>query len=338
MKAVISAAPGIENVRVLEVADPPQPMGDQILVAIKAAGINQRDLINIENYARWNRKDPIIGCDGAGEVVAVGDQVTKWKVGDKVITSDYAMWIDGPLTPEKEAKGLDLCYTCDGCMSELFAMHENAFAKMPAHLSYEQASVLPCTGVTAWNAVSTYGDLKAGQTVLLLGTGGVSIFALQFAKVMGARVIITGVNDDVLALAKEHGADECINFIKNPEWHKNVLALTNGQGVDLVVETVGPATFNQSMMSAKQNGTICVLGFLSGYKTEVMLPLITQKCLRLQGFRVGSTEHINAMVKAVSQNRIEPALDSVFDLQDVQEAFHRLKSGTQFGKIAIRMN
>ena len=124
------------------------------------------------------------------------------KVGDKVITSNYAMWIDGPLTPEKEAKNLDLCYTCDGCMCEVFTMHENAFARMPSHLSYEEAAVLPCTGVTAWNDVFTYGGLQSGQTVLLPGTGGVSIFALKFAKVIGAKVIITGVNDDVLARQK----------------------------------------------------------------------------------------------------------------------------------------
>lgn len=338
MKAVISTAEGIENVKILEVPDPPKPVDDQVQVAIKAIGINQRDLINIENYARWNRKNPIMGCDGSGEVVAVGDQVTKWKVGDKVITSDYAMWYDGLLTPEKEAKNLDLCYTCDGCMSEFFTMHENAFVRMPEHLTYEQAAVLPVTGVTAWNAISTYGNLKAGETVLLLGTGGVSVFALKFAKAMGARVIITGVNDEVLKLAKENGADECINFTTNPEWYKNVLAFTNGKGVDLVVETIGALTFNQSMMSTKQNGTISVVGFIAGIKGDILIAMVTQKCLKLQGFRVGSTEHMNAMVNAISQNKIEPAIEKVYDLKDIQDAFRRLKSGAQFGKISVRMN
>ena len=317
MKAVVSASEGIDNVKVLERPDAKKPRGNEIQVSIKAVGINQRDIINFENYERWNRENPIPGCDGAGEVVAVGDQVTKWKVGDKVITSNYAMWIDGPLTPEKEAENLDLCYTCDGCMSELFTMHENAFAKMPSHLTYEEAAVLPCTGVTAWNAVFTYGGLQSGQTVLLPGTGGVSIFALKFAKAVGAKVIITGVNDDVLEKAKECGADYCINFTKNPEWHKEVLEYTNGVGVDLVVEITGAATFNQSMMCTKQNGTITVVGFVTGFSANIMLPLITQRNLKLQGFRVGSTEHLNAMVNSIETTQLKPALDKVFDFTSV---------------------
>ena len=338
MKAVISTAQGIENVKVMEVANPSAPTGNQVQVAIKAVGIKQRDLINFENYSRWNRENPIPGCDGAGEVIAVGENVTKWKVGDKVITSNYAMWIDGPLTPEKEAKNLDLCYTCDGCMCEVFTMHEDALVKMPEHLSYEEAAVLPCTGVTAFNALFTAGGLKPGQTVLLLGTGGVSIFALKFAKAAGAKVIITGVNDEVLTKAKECGADYCINFTENPEWHKNVLAYTKGKGVDLVIETIGKMTFNQSMISAKQNGTISVTGFVSGISGEVIIAMITQKCLKLQGFRVGSTEHMNAMVNLIENQQIRPAIDGVYDLADIQEAYKRLKSGQVFGKIAVRMN
>jgi len=338
MKAVISTAQGIENVKVLEVANPAPPVGDEVQVAIKAVGINQRDLINFENYARWNRPNPIPGCDGAGEVVAVGPDVTKWKVGDKVITSNYAMWIDGPLTPEKEAKKLDLCYTCDGCMCELFTIHENALAKMPEHLTYEEAAVLPCTGVTAFNAVVNAGGLKPGQTVLILGTGGVSIFALKFAKAMGAKAVVTGINDEVLEKAKECGADYCINFTENPEWHKKVLEYTRGVGVDLVIETIGKVTFNQSMISAKQNGTISVTGFVSGVSGEVMIAMITQKCLKLQGFRVGSTEHVNQMVSLIENQKIHPSLDSVYDLEDIQDAYMRLKSGKVFGKIAVRMN
>ena len=337
MKAVISTAQGIENVKVLEVANPPAPTGDQVQVAIKAVGINQRDIINFENYARWNRENPIPGCDGAGEVIAVGEKVTKWKVGDKVITSNYAMWIDGPLTPEKEANPLDLCYTCDGCMCEVFTIHENALVKMPEHLTYEEAAVLPCTGVTAFNALFNAGGLRPGQTVLLLGTGGVSIFALKFAKAAGAKVIITGINDEVLAKAKECGADYCINFPENPEWHKNVLGYTNGKGVDLVVETIGKMTFNQSMISTKQNGTISVTGFLTGIDANVIIAMITQKCLRLQGFRVGSTEHMNQMVSLIENQKIRPELDSVYDLADIQEAYKRLKSGKVFGKVAVRM-
>lgn len=338
MKAVVSTAQGIENVKVLEVPTPGKPVGDEVQVAIKAVGINQRDLINFENYERWNRENPIPGCDGAGEVIAVGDKVTKWKVGDKVITSNYAMWIDGPLTPEKEKQNLDLCYTCDGCMCEVFTMHENALIRMPEHLSYEEAAVLPCTGVTAFNALFNAGGLRAGQTVLLLGTGGVSIFALKFAKAAGAKVIITGVNDEVLQKAAECGADYCINFTENPEWHKKVLEYTKGVGVDLVVETIGKNTFNQSMISTKQNGTISVTGFVSGIQGDIIIAMITQKCLKLQGFRVGSTEHMNQMVDLIEIAGIRPEIDSVYDLKDIQEAYKRLKSGLVFGKIAVRMN
>lgn len=338
MKAVISTSQGIENVKILDVPNPAQPTGNQVHIAIKAVGINQRDLINFENYSRWNRENPIPGCDGAGEVIAIGDQVSKWKVGDKVITSNYAMWIDGPLTPEKEAQNLDLCYTCDGCMCEVFAIHENALAKMPSHLSYEEAAVIPCTGVTAWNAVFTYGGLQSGQTVLILGTGGVSIFALKFAKSIGARAIVTGINEEVLEKARECGADCCINFTENPEWHKAVLEYTDGSGVDLVVETTGAATFNQSMMCTKQNGTISVVGFVTGFSANIMLPLITQRNIKLQGFRVGSTEHMNAMVNSIELIRLQPSIDSIFDLNEIQEAYKLLKSGKVFGKIAIRMN
>ena len=198
------------------------------------------------------------------------------------------MWIDGPLTPEKEAKNLDLCYTCDGCMCEIFSIHENALVRMPEHLSYEEAAVLPCTGVTAYNALFTAGGLKPGQTVLLLGTGGVSIYGLKFAKAAGAKVIITGVNNEVLEKAKECGADYCINFTENPEWHKKVLEYTKGIGVDLVVETIGQATFNQSMMSTSKM-VHSVVGFVSGISGNVIVAMITQKCLKLQGFRVERT-------------------------------------------------
>lgn len=338
MKAIVSTAQGIENVKILDVPEPKELAENEVKVAIKAVGINQRDLINFNDYSRWNRENPIPGCDGAGEVVAIGNNVTKFKVGDKVITSNYAMWIDGPLTPEKEAQNLDLCYTCDGCMCEYFVMHENALIKMPNNLTYEEAAVLPCTGVTAFNALFNAGGLQPGQTVLLLGTGGVSIFALKFAKAAGAKVIITGINDEVLTRAKECGADYCINFSENPEWHKNVLNLTGGKGVDLVVETIGKNTFNQSMISAKQNGTISVTGFVSGVSGEVVIAMITQKCLKLQGFRVGSTEHLQQMAALIENQNIHPELDSVYDLKDIQKAYERLASGLVFGKIAVKMN
>lgn len=338
MKAVVSTAEGIENVKVLDMPDPAQPQGDEVLIAIKAIGLNQRDLINIEAYERWGRPDPIPGCDGAGEVVAVGPDVTKFKVGDKVITSDYAMWVDGPLTPEKEAKKLDLAYTCDGCMCELFKMHQDGIVRMPSNLTYEEAGVLSCTGVTAYNALFKAGGLEPGQTVLILGTGGVSILALKFAKAAGARVVITGINDEVLERAKACGADHCINFTTNPEWHKDVLAYTNGVGVDLTVDIIGPGTLNQSMMCTRQGGTISVAGFVSGLKGDVFVAMITQKLLRLQGFRVGSTADMERMVNLVELADIHPEIDSVYKLDEIQDAFKRLKSGLVFGKISVLMD
>lgn len=338
MKAIVSTAEGIENVKVLDMPDPAQPVGDEVLIAIKAVGLNQRDLINIEAYERWGRPDPIPGCDGAGEVIAVGPDVTKFKVGDKVITSDYAMWVDGPLTPAKEAQHLDLAYTCDGCMCELFKMHQDGIVRMPENLNFQEAGVLSCTGVTAYNALFKAGGLRPGQTVLILGTGGVSMMALKFAKAAGARVVQTGVNDEVLAKARECGADHTINFTENPEWHKDVLAYTKGVGVDLTIDIIGPATLNQSMIATRQGGTIAVAGFISGLQGDVFVAMITQKLLRLQGLRVGSTEDMERMVNLVEIADIHPEIDSVYELDDIQEAFKRLKSGLVFGKIAVIMD
>jgi len=185
------------------------------------------------------RDNPILGCDASGEVVAVGDKVTKFKVGDKVITSDYAMWHDGLLTPEKEATGLDLSLGTDGCLRELFTINENALVRMPKNLNWDEAGVIYCTWVTAWNAVINKGEIRPGQTILILGTGGVSVASLLFAKAAGARVIITEINDEILAKAKELGADECINFTENPEWHEKVLVLTGGKGVDVRLRPLG---------------------------------------------------------------------------------------------------
>lgn len=335
MKAVIAAHDGIEG---LEIRDIPvyQELGDHdIQIKVHAVGLNWRDYFKMTRIP-WCREDPIPGSDASGEVIAVGSKVTRFKVGDKVITSDYAGWYDGLLTQEKDDSGMDLCFGVDGCMQEYFTMHENGFVRMPAHLTWEEAGVMSTTYGTSFNAVAVQGNVGLGQTVLIEGTGGLSTPAIAFCKASGARVIVMGQVQGGLDKAKEMGADITINSKDYPDWDKKVLELTGGKGVDVAIDILGRVSLDKAMNCTKQNGTVVLEANLTGGTAEFHMgtPLLRQ--LTLKGMRVASTEMMERMVNVMEWCNIRPAVDSVYDLDHVKDAFQRLVDGVEFGKVCIK--
>lgn len=338
MKAVISTGKGIEKLVVRELPDPPPPAGHDVQIRVHTFGLNWRDVFKVRGNSPWCRENPIPGSDAAGEVIAVGDQVTRFKVGDKVITSDYAGWYDGLLTPEKEARGLDLCFGVDGCMRELFTMHENGFVRMPAHLSWEEAGGISTTFGTAFNGVVNQAGIRLGESLLIEGTGGLSTAAISFAKASGARVIVTGIVKSGLDRAKELGADETIDINTYPDWDERVLELTGGLGVDASIDILGLRGIDKCMASTKQNGTMVMMANLTGAAGTFNMALPLKRQLTIKGFRVASTAMMEQMVRGMELYRIPAPVDSVFDLDHVQDAFRRLTAGVEFGKVIVKLN
>jgi NADPH:quinone reductase-like Zn-dependent oxidoreductase len=279
---------------------------------------------------------PLIPCsDGAGEVVEVGDLVTRVKVGDRVAAIFTQKWLSGE--NKKEYVTTALGGGINGMLADQVVLHEDGLVLVPLHLSYEQAATLPCAGVTAWNALITTGQIKPGDIVLTMGTGGVSLFALQFAKLSGAKVIITSSSDEKLKRAKEMGADEIINYKRQEDWGNAVLELTSGVGVDHVIELVGAGTLEQSLKAVKVGGQVSLIGVLAeGSSFNTMQMLMKNICL--QGITVGSRQMFEDMNSAICLHRLVPVVDKVFDFALVKEALKYMESAAHFGKIVIRVN
>jgi len=335
MKAYQIEKFGIENLSVSEL-EQPSPGESEVLVRLHAASLNYRDLMMVEGTYNPKLKLPLIPfSDGAGEVIAVGDAVTRWKPGDRVCPIFMQGWIDGELDHKKSKTTLggDL----NGCLREFGVFREDGLVSIPEHLSYEEASCLPCAGVTAWNALMVSGGLKKGESVLVQGTGGVSLFALQFSKLAGAHVIATSSSDEKLAKAKELGADETINYREHEDWDSVVLELTNKRGVDHVVEVGGPGTMQRSMRAAKMQGHIAVIGVVAGSGDFSNVPIF-MKALRLIGVFVGSREMFEEMNTAIEQTRIRPVVDRVFDFGSVSDALNYMRSAKHFGKIVVSIS
>ncbi len=314
----------------------PQPAAGQVLIKVKATSLNYRDLLVAEGAYGAGQKYPLIPMsDGAGEVVAVGDGVTQVKVGDRVAGIFFQDWIYGSLT--KETMKSDLGGGIDGMLAEYVVLNQDGLVKLPDHLSYAQGATLPCAAVTAWHALVTKGNMKAGDSVLLLGTGGVSIFALQFAKINGARVIVTSSSDEKLARARELGADETINYKITPDWEKQVYQLTNRIGVDHVVEVGGAGTLPKSLQAARIGGRISLIGVLSGRGNEIDPMPILFKSLAMQGIYVGSREMFEAMNQAITQHQLQPIIDKIFTFTEAKQAYYYLKSAAHFGKVVIQI-
>lgn len=327
--------PGLDALTLVE-RPQPQPKTGQISVKMKATSLNYRDLLVAKGAYGSKSFKPIVPLsDGAGEVVAVGEGVTRVKVGDRVAGIFMQTFISGELTPEKANSALG--GAIDGVLAEYVVFDEQGVVKIPTHLSYEEAATLPCAAVTAWNAMVAEGQLKAGDTVLLQGTGGVSLFGLQFAKMMGARVILTSSSDEKLDRAMQLGADVGINYKTTPDWDEKVEKLTNGRGVDLVVEVGGSGTLSKSLRAVRYGGKVATIGVLTGIAGNVSTGSILFKHIRVQGIYVGSRDLFEDMNRSISLHQLKPIVDRVFPFHEARAALAYLESGTHFGKVAIRL-
>ena len=312
----------------------PRPGPGQVRVRIRAASLNYRDLLMVKGLYSRNLALPLVPLsDGAGEVVEVGPGATRFAIGTRVAGIFMQTWLEGAIT---EAKGKSaLGGAIDGVLAEQIVFNEAGLVAVPDHLSFEEAATLPCAAVTAWNALIEAG-LKAGETVLTLGTGGVSLFALQFARLTGARVLITSSSDEKLQRAKQLGAAEGVNYKTTPEWDKKARDLTGGVGVDHVVEVGGAGTLARSLKAVRIGGHIALIGVLSGGGEVNPMPVL-MKAVRLQGVYVGSRAMFEAMNRAITEHKLRPVIDKVFPFAEAHAAYRHLESGAHFGKVVIRV-
>jgi NADPH:quinone reductase-like Zn-dependent oxidoreductase len=310
----------------------PEPGAGEVVVRMRAASLNYRDLL----ISKAPRPAPLIPlCDGAGDVVDVGAGVTAVKIGDRVASTYFQDWISGPLNPRIFRTVLG--QTVNGVLAEYVTLKEHGVVPFPRHLSFEEAATLPCAGLTAWQALITEGRIKAGDTVLVMGTGGVSIFALQFALIAGARVIATTGTESKMERLRSLGASAVINYKTTPEWDKRVMELTGGIGVDHVVEVGGAGTLPRSLRAVRHGGFISMIGVLGGAGEKFSPGNIILKAVRLQGIFVGSREMFEEMNRAIAHNAMRPVIDRTFQFQEAPQALAFLESGQHFGKVCIRV-
>ena len=311
----------------------PRPGPNEVLVRMEAAALNYRDLMLVSGQLYRGVQLPIAPVsDGAGTVLEVGEAVTRFKPGDRVTTFYKSLWLAGSMRPEWE--GAEIGGPAQGVMRELACFDAYSLVRAPSSMSNLQAATLPIAALTAWQALEQ-ARITTGQTVLLLGTGGVSIFALQFAKLRGAKVILLSSSNEKLARAKALGADIGINYNEVPQWGSVVREATGGIGVDAVIETVGASTFAQSLQAVRMHGFIGVVGFMGGNDAQLALIPMILKRVRVQGISVAPLEQHERMVDALEATQLQPVLDKVFGFEQLPAAFEYLKAGKHFGKIGI---
>ena len=313
----------------------PAPGPGQIVVRMRAAALNYRDHGVIKGAYGYTKFPVIPLSDGAGEVVAIGPGVTQFKAGDRVCGTFFVNWISGRVPADASKNSLG--GMVDGVLAEYALLNETGAIKIPDHLSFQEAATLPCAALTAWHAVVEAGRIKAGETIVVLGTGGVSCFALAFAKMHGAVVIMTSSSDDKLARVKTLGAGMTINYKNTPDWDQEVLKLTGGAGVDHIIEVGGPNTLAKSMLAIRPGGSIYVIGALGG-SGAIDPRAINRKSIRLQGIHVGSREMFAAMNRAIAHSKLKPVIDRVFDFADAKAAYLHQQSGGHLGKIVIAIS
>ncbi len=333
MKAYEIREFGIDKLAMVE-RDDPVPGANDVLVRIHAASLNFRDLMVVSGTYNPRMKLPAVPfSDGAGEVVAVGGAVTKWKEGDRVMPIFAQRWFDGEPNDEKRRSALGAGAQWDGVLREMAAFHVESLVRIPEHLSFEEAATLPCSAVTAWNALFRSGKVKPGETVLTLGTGGVSIFALQFAKMAGARVFATSSSDEKIAKLLDLGADGTANYREREDWDKAALGVAPG-GVDHVIEVGGAGTLARSINAVKIGGHVAMIGALT--EAAGFSPVnLFMKAVRLQGIFVGSRKMFEEMVAAIEFHDFRPVVDKVFGFDEARDALHYMKDGSHFGKIVV---
>ncbi len=326
--------PGLESVTLVERQAPTAGPG-QVLIQVSAWSLNYRDLLVAKGgYGAPPPAGRIPLSDGVGRVVEVGAGVTRVQVGDRVAGCFMQAWIAGEVPVEAPASALG--GAVDGMLAEYVVLSEQGVVKVPAHLSDEEAACLPCAGVTAWHALVSVGRIKAGDTVLCLGTGGVSLIALAFAKMHGAKAIVTSSSEEKLAKAIELGADATVNYRSHPEWHKSVLELTDGRGADLVVEVGGSGTFDKSVASARLGGTVAMIGVITGVAGTVSTAAILRRNIRVQGIYVGSREMFEEMNRAIATNLLRLPIGRSFAFEAAPDAYQYLDGATHTGKVTLR--
>ena len=312
-----------------------EPGPGRVVVRVRAASLNYRDLIIARDPKRGTAGQVPLS-DGAGEVTAIGPGVTRIAVGDRVAGCFFQDWVAGPFRMESHRQ--DLGGTIDGVLAESADLSAEGVARIPDSLSFEEAACLPCAGVTAWSALVSRGQLHPGETVLVLGTGGVSVFALQFAAAAGCRVIVTSKSDAKLARAKQLGAADAINYVTTPDWDKEVLRLTGGRGADHVVETGGGGTLGRSVQCVAPGGHVALLGVLTGFgpPTDSIFPLVVRNAT-LSGIYVGSRADFEAMNRHLKVGGIRPVIDRAFAFDQAPAAFEYLERGEHFGKVVVTL-
>jgi NADPH:quinone reductase-like Zn-dependent oxidoreductase len=334
MKLVRLRAPGgLENLKLVE-EDYSKPGPGELLVRIRACSLNFRDNFLVQGKVPCaDGRIPI--SDGAGEVVAVGDDVDEFKVADNVVSTFYPYWLGGnmTLTTKRDIPGDSF----DGYAREYVSMPAHAFTKAPVGYTHVEAATLGCTGVTAWRGLVVCGQVKPGDTVLILGTGSVSLFALQFAKASGARVIATSSSEEKLEKLMHLGADTVINYKAVPDWGRKAKDLTDGRGVDHVIEVGGLGTLAQSITACRTGGHIALIGVLTGFAGEVSIPALFSNQIRISGISIGSRADQEDMIRAITANRLRPVIDRRFPLQEIAAAFGYYESQKHFGKVCLEL-
>ncbi len=337
MKAVVLEDVGGPSC--LKLVDRPDPVvgAGQVLVRLRAAALNYRDtLVTTGGYGSRQKKTDLIPLsDGAGEVVALGEGVTRFKPGQRVTVSFFQSWVGGQ--PTQELLDDDLGRAHDGTLCEHQVFKETGLVHTPDALSDIEAASTPCAGLTAWTGIVSLGATQPGDIVLVQGTGGVSLFALQFAKLAGAEVIATSSSDAKLDRVRALGADHVINYVTDPDWGKTALSLTGGRGVDHVMEVGGAGTMKQSLRAIRPGGMISLVGVLAGARSDFLIPLIGSRNIRLQGVTVGTTEGLATMLRAMALHGTKPVIDQVFPMEKAREAYEHVMAGRHFGKVCIEI-
>lgn len=325
---------GIDKLALVEL-DRPSYGEREVLVKLHAASLNYRDVMVTSGTYNPRMKLPAIPLsDASGEVVEIGSGVTKWQVGDHVCSCVIPGWTSGGPTAEASKTAIG-AGGFTGVAREYMTFNQDAIVAAPAHLTFKEAATLPCAALTAWHALAVSGNVQPGETVLTLGTGGVSVFAVQFAKAMGASVISTSSSDEKLERIRQLGADETINYKTTPGWDKAVLDLTSGRGVDHVIEVGGTGTLTKSIKSVRVGGHVALIGALNMTGEFNPIPIF-MKGIRMQGIFIGSQDMFEQMNAFIEQHKLRPVIDRTFGFDELPQALHHMESGSHFGKIVVR--